>query len=562
MRLDRLPLLWKIMILFALLAVSWIGSALYTGSAARQATERFARLLDGEVKAAVALARVNRQVAWYARSVNRLVLADAGDEDRSSLTDIDSARAGLSSELGKAQAALPGRATEYAEVSARFQSVEQACRETIALGQSNADAERAKAALFATCAPVIRQTIPVIAGIVDRLVKDMDASADAAEAQSNGAQTTGYATTGILLVVVLTLAILLVRFGITGPIRGIAGTLAELGQGRLDVEVRGAERGDEIGAMARAVTDLRASLREAEHARTEQKATDAASLARQQRRAETAERFAGRMRDLSDRFVVASTEMSEAARSLAATAEETSRQAQAVSGAAEEASTNVETVAASTEEMTASIREIASRVAQSAGVANTAADEAARTEVEVRALADAAQKIGEVIDLINSIAGQTNLLALNATIEAARAGEMGRGFAVVAQEVKQLAAQTARATEEIGSKVSEIQQATGRTVGSIERIVGTVQEIKTISAAIASAVEQQGTATGEIAANTQLAARGTEGVTGNIAGVGRAAELTGAASTKLMDLSSGLSGQAADLRREVADFVQKLEAAA
>jgi methyl-accepting chemotaxis protein len=210
--------------------------------------------------------------------------------------------------------------------------------------------------------------------------------------------------------------------------------------------------------------------------------------------------------------------------------------------------------------MAASIREIANQVTKSTEVSNTAASEAAQTESDVRALSQAATKIGEVVDLINNIAGQTNLLALNATIEAARAGEAGRGFAVVASEVKQLAAQTAHATGEIGAKIAEIQQATERTVGSITRIVATVTDIQTISTIIASAIEEQGAATGEIAANTQRAAHGTEAVSDNITGVGRSAEMTGAASVQLMSLSSTLTDSAGGLQKDVADFIRQVRA--
>ena len=194
-------------------------------------------------------------------------------------------------------------------------------------------------------------------------------------------------------------------------------------------------------------------------------------------------------------------------------------------------------------------------------ITTEAATEAQRTQEEIRALADAAHRIGEVVNLINSIASQTNLLALNATIEAARAGEAGKGFAVVASEVKALATQTARATSDIGQRVAEIQNATQRSVESIGRIVGTVDQVRGISSAIAAAVEQQGAATNEIASNTARAADGTGQVTENIFGVGRAAEQTGAASTQLMSLSGNLSGQADDLKREVEAFVSALKAA-
>ena len=189
------------------------------------------------------------------------------------------------------------------------------------------------------------------------------------------------------------------------------------------------------------------------------------------------------------------------------------------------------------------------------------AEAAARTEGEIRALSDAATGINEVVGLIQTIAAQTNLLALNATIEAARAGEAGKGFAVVASEVKQLAQQTAKATEDIGHKVGLIQNATERTVESINRIVATIDSVRDISTAIASAVEQQGAATHEIAGNTSRAADSATAVTENIFGVGRAAEMTGAASTQLMGLSGSLSAQASRLETEVGDFVAQLRAA-
>jgi methyl-accepting chemotaxis protein len=348
---------------------------------------------------------------------------------------------------------------------------------------------------------------------------------------------------------------------ISAPLKEIAHKMASVANGNLTTEIPYRDRGDEIGMAAKGLEDFRVKLIDAEILRKQQQEFEAAASAQQAERARMAEAFATRMTQISDGFSSSSGEVASASRNLAATAEETARQAQAVSGAAEEASANVQTVAASTEEMTASVREIASQVAKSASVANTAAAEAARTESDVRALSEAATKIGEVVELINNIAGQTNLLALNATIEAARAGEAGKGFAVVASEVKQLADQTAKATGEISSKINEIQQATNRTVGSIERIVNTVSDIQSISTMISAAIEEQGAATGEIASNTQLAARGTEQVSDNINGVGRSAEMTGSASTQLMSLSDALSGQASEPQREVSTFVRQIRAA-
>jgi methyl-accepting chemotaxis protein len=364
-----------------------------------------------------------------------------------------------------------------------------------------------------------------------------------------------------LLVAVSVAAVAMLTAAIAKPVRTTTAKMQEIAEGRLDTAVDVSDRRDEIGQMTKTLLTLRDTLREGEAMRREREAAAAAEAAVIRRRAELAANFTKRMTDLAAAFTRSSSDVAGAARNLSATAEETSRQAQAMSGAAEEAASNVQTVAASTEELSASIREIAGQVGKSNSSIDAAADEANQTANDVRSLAEAAQKIGEVVVLISTIADQTNLLALNATIEAARAGEAGRGFAVVASEVKQLASQTAKATEEISAKVSEIQQATGRTVSSISKIVDTVGSVREISGMIAAAVEEQGAATNEIATNTQRAAEGAGTVTGNISGVGRAAEMTGAASSQLLGLSSALQSQATALQGEVETFVKDLQAA-
>lgn len=278
-------------------------------------------------------------------------------------------------------------------------------------------------------------------------------------------------------------------------------------------------------------------------------------------RAASAEQFTLRLQALAGTLIGSSTDVADAARNLSGTTKETAERVQAVAFAAENASTNVRTVAVGAEELSASIGAINSQVARSAGVAETAAEEAARTNDNILALTAAAGQIGDVVALIRAIAEQTNLLALNATIEAARAGEAGRGFAVVASEVKQLAAQTAKATNDIGGKIAEIQSATTVTVNAISRIVATIGTIREVTSSIAAAVGQQGAATAEIAANTQRAASGTAEVTDNIVSVGRATEVTGSASAQLMGLSRSLAEQSADLQREVAGFMADLRAA-
>ncbi len=353
-----------------------------------------------------------------------------------------------------------------------------------------------------------------------------------------------------------------VAYGVSAPLRTLTTAMQHVASGNLAADIPSTERHNEIGDMARTLVVFRDGLAETERMRASQAAREAEQAKHMEaERHKIADRFMATMGSLAQSFVKSSGEVAEAARNLSATAEETSRQAASVAQAAEEASTNVETVAASTEELAASVREINGQVIHSSSIASTAADEAASTEANIRSLSEAAEKIGDVVNLIRDIAGQTNLLALNATIEAARAGEAGKGFAVVASEVKQLAAQTAKATDEIAQKIGEIQSATGDTVQSISRIVGTIGSIREVTSSIAGAVQQQGAATQEISTNTHRAAEGAGHVTDNISGVGHAAEMTGAAATQLMGLSGSLSTQADKLTHEVNDFVRTLRSA-
>ena len=328
-------------------------------------------------------------------------------------------------------------------------------------------------------------------------------------------------------------AVLIVTRSVILPLKKLTAAMRELAEGNFDVVLPGLDRRDEIGGMAQAVGTFKIKAEEKARIEAEAKARQDQAAA-QQRKADMiklADSFEAAVGEIVETVSSASTELEASATTLTSTAERAQGLATVVAAASEEASTNVQSVASATEEMASSVNEISRQVQESARMANEAVDQARRTNDRVGELSKAAARIGDVVELINTIAGQTNLLALNATIEAARAGEAGRGFAVVASEVKALAEQTAKATGEIGQQISGIQAATQESVGAIKEISGTIERLSEISSTIAAAVEEQGAATHEISRNVQQAAQGTQQVSSNITDVQRGASETGAASS-------------------------------
>ena len=377
-----------------------------------------------------------------------------------------------------------------------------------------------------------------------------------------------YLTTRIILISVSIVAILtacllgtLLVTSIASPIKALTAIMGRLANQDLAAEVPMQGRTDEVGQMACAVQVFKEGL----IANREMVAMQEADRLLKERRAQTLEAvvrgFEDRIGGLAGLLAAGSTELEATAQSMTNTASQSNLQASTVAAAAEQASAGVQTVAAAAEELAASIGEISRQVAQSARVTGRAVEDTRRTDAIVQALAAGAEKIGNVVGLITSIAGQTNLLALNATIEAARAGDAGKGFAVVASEVKSLAQQTTRATEEIGQQITQIQQATREAVSAIGGINSTIQEVSEIATTIASAVEQQGAATAEIARNVQQTAQATQEVTTNIGGVSQAANETGAAASELLGAAVDLSRQAERLTSEVSGFVEEVRAA-
>jgi len=365
---------------------------------------------------------------------------------------------------------------------------------------------------------------------------------------------------GVAVLAGLGVGFYLVR-DVSTAIKSIIEPMQALGKGELSAEVPHRGEQTEIGAMA----DVLQIFKEALIAK---KAADEAAAADAEAKIERGRRVDGITRDFENMIgeIVqtvssASTQLEASATTLTSTADRSQQMATTVAAASEEASTNVQSVASATEEMASSVGEISRQVQESARMAGDAVGQARTTTDRVSELSKAASRIGDVVELINTIAGQTNLLALNATIEAARAGEAGRGFAVVASEVKALAEQTAKATGEIGTQIAGIQAATDDSVGAIKEISSTIERLSEISSAIAAAIEEQGAATQEIARNVQQAAQGTQQVSSNITAVQRGATETGSASSQVLSAAQMLSNDSTRLKTEVSKFLTNVRAA-
>jgi len=365
---------------------------------------------------------------------------------------------------------------------------------------------------------------------------------------------------GALVAVLLALLAVVLARRISIPIKTLTAAMRSLAGGD-DVEVPAVERKDEVGTMAAAVVVFRENAMKTQRLEAQRREEESRKTTRQGRIEERIGVFERSVQGALNVLATASGRMKTTAESMSATAEETRSQAAAVSGAAAEASENVETVAAATEEMSASISEISRQMAKTSDIATRAVQEAAHTGTTMQELDRAAQKIGQVVQLINDIAAQTNLLALNATIEAARAGDAGRGFAVVASEVKSLATQTAKATDEIGAQINAMQGTTKGAVEAMMRIDRTIAEVNNIAASIAAAIEEQGASTQEITRNTQQAARGASEVTRTIASVDQAANATGLAANNVLTSARELAEQAEGLRSEISTFLAGIRAA-
>ncbi|PTW61705.1 methyl-accepting chemotaxis protein [Breoghania corrubedonensis] len=396
--------------------------------------------------------------------------------------------------------------------------------------------------------------------VEDTLANDVIADAHAVVVRANAKFTTLLSVMSLILIVVAVLCFLVVR-SISKPLGRLSDDMERLAEGDAEIEVVDRDLHDAIGHMARAVEVFRenAVAKKALETEAEKKAERDA-----EHKKEMMLSLANEFESVIGEIIVAVSEntrdLREASQSMSAMAEETSNQSTAVASASEQMAGNVQTVASATEEMGSSVEEIGRQAQVSSDKAETAAQAAQASVGQVQALSGSVQKIGDIVGLIQAIAEQTNLLALNATIEAARAGEAGKGFAIVAAEVKDLATQTSKATEEISSQIAEIQSETQSSAAAIETVTTLIDDLNSLATSIAAAVEEQGAATREISANIQQAAQGSEQVAGNIAGVGEAASESSTASLKVLNLADTVATHTRELRERTHSFLERVRA--
>jgi methyl-accepting chemotaxis protein len=447
---------------------------------------------------------------------------------------------------------------DYDEFSTNWATYLDGVKRVLVLSRKNQDAEARALHAEASLAGV--KADEALQRDVTLNSKGADAAGSRAEEGFSVALKMVLVSLLLAMIVGIGAAILLVR-DVSAGIKSIVSPMQALGSGDLTAEVPHQGEPTEIGTMADSLQIFKEALI-AKKAADEASARDAEAKIERGRRVDGITRdFEALIGELVGSLSSSSTALESSAGTLTSTAAQAQQLTTMVAAASEEASTNVQSVASATEEMASSVNEISRQVQESARMAGDAVDQARKTNDRVSELSKAAARIGDVVELINTIAGQTNLLALNATIEAARAGDAGRGFAVVASEVKALAEQTAKATGEIGQQITGIQDATQDSVNAIKEISGTIEKLSEISSTIAAAVEEQGAATQEISRNVQQAAQGTQQVSSHIVDVQRGAGETGSASTQVLSAAQSLSGDSSRLQLEVGKFLSSVRAA-
>jgi len=555
---KNLTIVQKLLVPLILMGLLTLGTGFYALSQMHTVGNEYQGLLRRESEAIQSILRANETASHIGRISYTMVAEPDSYIIESMKEEIDFKVNELNGHLAEVERLLPGLKNDLdlarTDIGVMLDRIEEA-RQALLQGKTEAGARI-----------LVDQFDGRLIDVLDRLSqlsKEIDTGLAKGEAAAEARYgqalwiTTAVGVTGTALVMALALWLTIVS--VSRPLKRIVATMTRLADGDLSVTISGADAKDEIGATARAVTVFQRSMQETERLRAAQE--DMKTQAEADKRAamaQLANEFQASMEQVVRQLAGSAQHMRGTAESLTSVADQTDRQTGDVASAADMAATSVHGVAAAVEELSASIRDIASHVAESARIANDAVDETARSNETVASLVDAAQKIGNVVRMISEIAAQTNLLALNATIEAARAGEAGKGFAVVAGEVKNLASQTAKATEEISTQISAMQSVAGTAATAIQSVGGTIGRISGIVTTIAAAVEQQDAATREIAQGAAQAAGATTNVSTIIADVSRAAAETGTMAGDVLTAAGELTQECELLRHHVEGFVTKI----
>ncbi|MBR1172674.1 HAMP domain-containing protein [Bradyrhizobium sp. KB893862 SZCCT0404] len=562
--LNNLKIVWKVALIVAVMGCAMIAVAGFGARELSATVDGFGELAAAQ-SSALNLTRAQRRAETYHAALYAVFTeaTEAGNAGR--LKTANQNRAEIAQYLDAAEKDDPSRSSQIKSIADQLKAAFTSCDPVLQAGaQASSMDENAKAAERAhkECDPVLDASL---ARIVQFVTETAQATAKRKEAIIRDARSATWTVMGVSaggLVMGIAIALFIGFNAMSRPIARLKLAMEGLARNDLKIDVPEKERRDEIGDMAKTVEIFKTNGLEVERLKAAQ--AEAEKQAAEQRRRDMvnlADGFERAVGEIIETVGSASTELEASSSTLATTAHRAQELTSVVVAASGEATGNVQSVATATEELSSSVNEISRQVQESARMAGEAVTQARTTTERVSELSVAATRIGDVVELINTIAGQTNLLALNATIEAARAGEAGRGFAVVASEVKTLAEQTAKATGEISLQISGIQTATQESVNAIRDISATIERLSEVSSTIAAAVEEQGAATQEISRNVQQAAHGTQQVSSNITDVQRGAAETGTASSQVLSTAKMLATDSNRLKDEVGKFLRTVRAA-